>query len=684
MRIARLTLNNWICYRGEQTIEFGPKVYAVTAVKDGNRDASNWSGKSSFIESVDFALYGNHRHSKEDQWITHGEDEGFVELETDDGMVIRRSRKRGKSTQIQVIDGTRKLVKDEAESHIVQRIGLDKHDFKNTCFFAQKQMARFINADPGERMGIISSWLRLEPLQQCEVVIKDRVRALTERLQTLETDIRGKQSYIDENFAAATGMVVHQSEMIEVLDKKILEKQTEIDALKVEIGLAEDEATDQAVALANWKSVLLDAKEYEKVLAQGKMTRARLEQLATNQEENPAPTDNEIELLVESQRTVESELKLAYAQFSQLQTDAKQKKSLAAGEFDGKCPVACIECPIRDDINAPRKRNLELYNEASTKEQASREAYNALIAQSRQQQSAHSLALSKRRAAEDRANKMLVMETELKSLREMLERLTPAWKRAQDAPSPENGAQAQQELESLRNRLIEASTSLSYMVRIRSTIQAANQVQVDLSKKSMEVNIELGIAREALQIFDRNGAQKRVAESAIGDIEDGANNLLRTCGIDLSLGVQWTREGNGFSSECDDCGAPFPASKRIRKCSNCGAERGPKLVNKLDIVLSNRSGAAEDLAGIAFQLSASAWLRNDRACDWGVAFLDEPTGSLDRANRKGLSTHLANMLRGSYGFSQAFVISHDRASTDAFQGHIEIVSDEKGSVVRVV
>ena len=70
------------------------------------------------------------------------------------------------------------------------------------------------------------------------------------------------------------------------------------------------------------------------------------------------------------------------------------------------------------------------------------------------------------------------------------------------------------------------------------------------------------------------------------------------------------------------------------------------MVHRLDIELSDRSGAAEDLAGAAFQLSASAWLRSERNSAWSVALLDEPFSQLDAGNRRAFATHLAAMLSG--------------------------------------
>ena len=128
---------------------------------------------------------------------------------------------------------------------------------------------------------------------------------------------------------------------------------------------------------------------------------------------------------------------------------------------------------------------------------------------------------------------------------------------------------------------------------------------------------------------------------------------------------------------CDKCGAVYPASQKIKRCERCGADRGPKLVEKLEIELSDRSGAAEDLAGIALQLSAASWLRTQRGSQWSQAFIDEPFGALDVHGARALSTHLATMLGGQ--FASVLVVTHDRNISDALPGRIEIIAGKAGS-----
>jgi DNA repair exonuclease SbcCD ATPase subunit len=121
----------------------------------------------------------------------------------------------------------------------------------------------------------------------------------------------------------------------------------------------------------------------------------------------------------------------------------------------------------------------------------------------------------------------------------------------------------------------------------------------------------------------------------------------------------------------------------VKQCGRCGTERGPLLVNKLYLVLSDRSGAAEDLAGAAIQLAASAWLRRERASGWGSALIDEPFGALDASNRRAFAVHLTVMLR-RYGFEQSFIVSHSADTVGMLPGRIVVDNVGGRATVRVV
>jgi ABC-type nitrate/sulfonate/bicarbonate transport system ATPase subunit len=107
-----------------------------------------------------------------------------------------------------------------------------------------------------------------------------------------------------------------------------------------------------------------------------------------------------------------------------------------------------------------------------------------------------------------------------------------------------------------------------------------------------------------------------------------------------------------------------------------------KLIDRPHVQLSDVSGAARSLGGVALQLAACRWLLRERMSSWSTVVVDEPYGDLDPRHRRALSGHLVGLLRS--GFMQSFVISHSPDTTNALPGRIEIVSDGGRAMARVV
>ena len=63
--------------------------------------------------------------------------------------------------------------------------------------------------------------------------------------------------------------------------------------------------------------------------------------------------------------------------------------------------------------------------------------------------------------------------------------------------------------------------------------------------------------------------------------------------------------------------------------------------------------------------------------------IDEPTGAMDAANRRAFAGKLPAML-GGIGFTQSLVIAHYSETLASLPGRIEIISDGRRSVARVV
>jgi DNA repair exonuclease SbcCD ATPase subunit len=639
MRIAKLILRNWGPFRGEHELNLGARAYAVVAQHVGDAERSNWGGKTMLLEAVDFVLTGRHRHRTEDDIITTGEVECAVTIVFDDETVASRYRKRGSATRLEYGASTR----DEAKAALEARLALTPEDFSNTAYFEQKRMARLIVARPEERMAIVGGWLRLDRLEKAE----DHVRAKLAGIALQRAAVDTRRAAMQDATSRALG--------------------DHADSAALDAALA-----DTATKLTEGRARLAAMQDELELVRAQQLTRQRAAEYAALVEEGKslkATADHDMAALEAANLDARQVERDAAGKASIAGAETARRRSLARGRFDGACPVAGIACPAVDDINARSRQNASRLAEAESIEAAAKVALEGAQRQERTFAAKHQAALR--------------LEERLEGLRAQALRLRPEHVAAKALTKVVDADALRTSISALQDRLNHLAGEVGRLTAAVHDVNANTRASAAASQTLATLTAASEVHRAALGILGRNGAQRRLAEGALATIGDGANNLLTACGVDLSVALSWAREGQGLAKHCAECGAPFPTSAKVKTCLTCGAIRGPLLVQRLEVELSDRSGAAEDFAGIALQLSASAWLRRERGSDWGTLLLDEPTGAMDRAHRRRFTSHLATMLARSQ-VEQALVVAHDPAVLEALPGRIQIMRDGSWSTARVV
>ena len=660
--VALLELSNWYRFRSAR-LALGPRAYAVEAEAAGDPARSNWLGKSSLVEAVAFALYGWHRAQEEperaagyeDRWIRGrpGADadvakEGGVALTLSTGLRVERTRRRGLSTQLRVsAPGVRRTVLgsdsarcsveevplaagDEAQRLIDSAVGFGEGDFLSLPFARQREVAQLVLAKPSERMKLVAEWLQLERLERAADSVSKRVRlagadAAAARVRAGQMRARLAELEAEEHFG------------LHAADRPLADLEA---AGQVAVGAARDalsRAQESREARAAWEVAEQGRRRVADLalrLSEAEAALARLPKLG------PAPDPSEAR-----GRLVRANERLRDAQ------------KLARGEFDGRCPVrAGFACPAKDGLNAgvaeARLAEQEARSEAKEAERAG--------AAASERAEEHARRARERQRAEDQVE---LLRSELSAARPPAER-------------PEPPAISQARVEELRAAERALTAQLAGLGRAAAEIRSLRQRVEAEEAKAEEAGQRAAELRCAALVLGRGGAQRRVAEAACAQIARIANQRLAAGGVALSVALRWRDEGAELAASCEACGEPFGRSQAVKVCKGCGEARPRSAHDRLTVQLSDRSGAAEDLAGLWLQRAAFEWLRARRSSPWRSMVLDEPFGALDAAHRRVVVAEVARMARESG--EQLLVVSHQPGVLESLPGRIVVRGDGRG------
>jgi DNA repair exonuclease SbcCD ATPase subunit len=660
MRLARVEIKNWRCFRGEHAIDLDAGAHAIVARHERDAERSNWLGKSSFLWALRFALTGALPKDcrTQDDWTTRGGREGAVAVELSDGTRAERSRVRGGPTVLVVQADGKQWKGAEAQAEIDRRLGLTPDD-AGVWFLAQKSFDRFVRMRPSERAAEVAEWLKLEPLRRAEASVRAELSGLLDE----ETKLAARERADRDALAA---LLLRHEILPETPTTVVLEqlasaersaKERVVDATQALAALEEERRVEQEARADERRR-----REREELAREAK----RATEEAERAEEEARAAEAEVPPRVRLIR-LRSRAEQAQAEAERARRELRERQSLARGEFDGACPVGGIVCPAKDLLNARHRENAAAAREAASNASAAREAAETA-------RTAQDTAEGRQRAAERARARATAAREKADALRARLDRTAPV-----AAPSLRPREGLDREIAEVRARRDEANDDARAALMSRREAERLGRSIAETVSSLAENRSKARTRREAVEILGRRGAQRRIAEEALREVEDGANTLLARSGVALTVRFRWERETGGLASACDACGAPFPASVRVKECGRCGGARGPKIDERLDVELSDRSGAAEDLAGLAISLAASLRLRRERGSDWGLICLDEPFGALDRAHRRALSRGLVQMLAGRW--EQALVIAHDDGVLDALPGRIVVTAGDGGSRV---
>lgn len=661
MHIKSLTLVNIGPFQGKQVIPLSKGAYAVTAKDVDNPRRSNWLGKTTFLEAIPFAIYGAkfHRQTKVSDIITTGKDDAGVIVEFSDRSTIKRLI-NSKGTTLEFSDGTGTYTSKVAQERIIKHIGLSQVDFFASCFVQQKELSRLVRCEPSERFKIVSNWLDLAYLERCFAIAKEKLVDAQEALRLAE-QLKGERlskllvggQQWDLEFDSQPHTAKTLQAMVEALIKKKDEATAKVTTLQARIKTN----AFQLDRIRKTDSLKEKAERYKDLCKQKATLKSQLIE---------QPQQLSIQFLQEVASDIAGQ---AYDKRKEIAAITP----LAKGEFNGCCPLTKGECPSQTYVKAERlnygKRLEVMTGELVSIREAEQNAREILA------------------TAELNNSKSFAVREQIKQIDEMLAPMRSAFDEYRTLTASgvnlpgfqEVLAKHSEDSAELRAQEVNATRLERYINECKTAVTNVTAYEQKIHHKRQKVAAH----QQAVLVFGKNGAQRILAERGLSFIETKANDFLIDANIALSIRVAWGKETNALSFECPSCGHEYGESQRVKECPKCSEDRPPKMTEKLSFDISDTSGAAEDIAGLSFQIAASQYLNQQRNTTFSTLCLDEPFGHLDAHNRDALATYLTAMLISS-GFDQAFIVAHDSGIMNMLPNRIEIESKDGASIVKTV
>ncbi|MEM7555020.1 MAG: exonuclease subunit SbcC [Cyanobacteria bacterium P01_A01_bin.84] len=195
-----LTLKNFLSYR-DATLDFRGLHTACVC-------GSNGAGKSSLLEAITWAIWGESRATSEDDVVQTGAKEVRVDFifETSQQVykVIRTRRRGGSSAlefQVETPEGFRSLTAKglrATQELVLEHIKLDYDTFINSAYLRQGRADEFMLKRPSERKEILAELLKLNQYDDLEEKAKELSRQFKVRGEELNRSLDSTKTQLQQ------------------------------------------------------------------------------------------------------------------------------------------------------------------------------------------------------------------------------------------------------------------------------------------------------------------------------------------------------------------------------------------------------------------------------------------------------------------------------------------------------
>lgn len=488
---VQLTLKNFLSYR-EASLDFSGLHTACIC-------GANGAGKSSLLEAITWAIWGQSRAVSEDDIIHSGDKEVRVDLifssDRQNYRVIR-TRYRGASSslefQVATPNGFKSLTErgvKATQQLILEHIKLDYDTFINSAYLRQGRADEFMLKRPTERKEILAELLKLNQYDELEERAKDLSRSFKGQAEQLERNLESMETQLQQREAIA-----HQLSEIESQVNQLQQAQA-FDNIQLQ-SLQVIQHQQQ-----NWSGQLSFLKQQYHNLS-GDSDRLEQERLEIN-----------VRLgAIEEILSQESEIKAGYQQYQNLQT---QEETFAAKlqEFTrAQQQRSVLQQELAQQINSFRAELQRAEGQLEALQQQEQEIGQTLKKSTEVEASLTQLAAARQRLSEmDRLQlQVSPLLQQRNALQTQIDRVqTRLMARIEELQASENQLFAQQQRQpKLQQAVVEVGVQIEqlekkrvYLERVREKGQERRHFLERLQAEQREYEKQLGEIEQKIQML---------------------------------------------------------------------------------------------------------------------------------------------------------------------------------------
>lgn len=692
MWIRELYIQNFqVIRRAELTFSPDHKVIGVVARYDdpSHEGRSNRGGKSTFVDAIEYLLYGVGRKRSHKDLINRaardaGESmvvRGTLVFNDDSEVTVTRIRDNDGSPSVEVT-GREGLKWAAVNEYMEELIGFTHDENRNTAYFSQGQIHKFMESEPRDKRKLLLTWLNQERWEVRRKYAKDEADKHSRKVEALDTALKSLPEMEDDPERLEDLLADTKDEMEELQGYR---EHLEGDLKNLAAELRD---AREAVRLeAERKRLNAQASRLEEQLEAATVAAKRAAEIAEALEAARAAWATESETLTAGV----DEAKERAAEARQLAATAR-KRACAIRDTGGVCPVLDEGCDRvgdseRDDQEG---RAMVAATKAATLEAEVKTAAGVLV----EARGRYTVKVNKLTEERDALGNTDVdyYQGELDRIDAELETLNG--KAISEARSVDEIQANIEEQRGVLDRTVEELGSWRQKAKgYEDEIRRAKEYAERKSKLEQDLTFRKGMTAAwsyCAYMFGNRGIPAEHIKAAFESLEADVNYILDRLNSGLTVEFKPYREGKAKEKYCLVCGAEFQS--RQRKCGECGEERQNKLVEQLVLTIHDTmenqvsdfeldSGGGKVLISFAVRLALLFLKVRANRGEVPPIILDEVVGMLDPVNRQAIINIVVNILTQEYGVRQIFWISHNEEILDLLENALCVTRFSDHSLV---